>query len=259
MSIPATTPAPDFPAGATPLGGRKADRAHDLLKRAILLRRHAPGAHLLQQGLAAEFGCAQGTVREALLALEEDGLVERRGYRGAVVTETSRAEAVALVRVRLSIERGVARRLARDGLARPGAGEALDRILAAMDAAHAAGDLYRCSELDRAFHATRAQAAGMDLLSPILRRCALHIHRFTLGGVEVPRHFFQESGLGDEHRALLAAMLDGPPDAASQAAADHLARVLLRWAPSLHDAAGPEAFRRDHEGGAEADALHDET
>ena len=258
MSIPGTeTPSTFSPAPPRALGGRKSDHAHDLLKQAILFRRYAPGAQLLEQSLAAEFGCSQGTVREALLRLDEDGLVERRGYRGTVVTETSRAEAVAMVRVRLSIERGAARRIARGGL---GDGRAdLERILAEMDRAHAAADLHRCSELDRAFHATLARAGGMGLLSPILRRCALHIHRFTLGGVEVPRDFFQESGLGDEHRALLDALLAGPPDAASQAAADHLAQVLLRWAPSLHAAAGPDAFDHDHDEEADAHALHHQT
>ena len=256
MSIPGTETPSEFAAEPPRVvGGRKSDQAHDQLKRDILLRRRPPGAHLLQQSLAGEFGCAQGTIREALLALEEEGLVERRGYRGAVVTETSRPEAAALVRVRLSIERGAARRLTRDGLGDQRA--PLDAILGAMDRAHAAGDLYRCSELDRAFHATLARAAGMGLLSPILRRCALHIHRFTLGGVEVPREFFQESGLGDEHRALLDTLLGGPPAAAAQAAADHVAQVLLRWAPSLHAAAGPRAFHDDADEETAVHAFHD--
>jgi DNA-binding GntR family transcriptional regulator len=258
MSIPGTeTPSHFSAAPAAAIGGRKSDHAHDLLKQAILFRRLPPGAHLLEQSLAAEFRCSQGTVREALLRLAEDGLVERRGYRGTIVTETSPAEAVAMVRVRLSIERGAARRIARIGLAE-GRAE-LDRILDEMDRAHEAADLHRCSELDRAFHATLARAGGMGLLSPILRRCALHIHRFTLGGVEVPRDFFQESGVGDEHRALLDAILTGPPAAASRATADHLAQVLLRWAPSLHRAVGAHAFARDQDEEADPDAVHDQT
>ena len=258
MSIPGMETTPPFAVEPTrALAGRKSDQAHDLLKQAILFRRYPPGAQLLEQSLASEFGCSQGTIREALLRLDEDGLVERRGYRGTVVTETSRAEAVAMVHVRLSIERGVASRLARRGLA--GARGELDRILTGMDRAHAAGDLHLCCELDRAFHAMLAREAGMGLLSPILRRCALHIHRFTLGGVEVPRDFFQESGLGDEHRALLDALLAGPPDAASRAAADHVAHVLLRWAPSLYEAAGANAFADDEDEESDADALHHET
>ncbi|MDF2235054.1 GntR family transcriptional regulator [Albimonas sp. CAU 1670] len=230
--------------GAASGPGRRADQVHLALRRAVLFRDLVPGDHLLEQTLAAEHGCSQGTVREALLRLSEEGLVERRGYRGTVVTETSLPEAAQMVRVRLSIERGVALRIA--------AGEAamddprLPGILAAMDEAHAAGDLYRCSELDRDFHAALAEVAGMGLLRPMLLRCALHIHRYTLGGLEVPRPFFQEAGVGDEHRALLADLRRGDAAVAARAMADHLARVLTRWAPSLHAAAGGEAaFRGD--------------
>ncbi len=227
--------------GATAPAGsrRRTDQVHVALRRAVLFRELAPGDHLLEQTLAAEHGCSQGTVREALLRLAEEGLVERRGYRGTVVTDTSLTEAAQMVRVRLSIERGVAHRIA--------AGEAdlsdprLSAILGAMDEAHAAGDLYRCSDLDREFHATLAEAAGMGLLRPMLWRCALHIHRFTLGGLEVPRPFFQEAGVGDEHRALLAELSEGDATAAANAMAAHLARVLTRWAPSLHAAAGGAA------------------
>lgn len=220
-------------------GARRADQIHQSLRRAILFRKLLPGDHLLEQTLAGRHGCSQGTVREALLRLAEEGLVERRGYRGTVVTDTSLHEAAEMVRVRLSIERGVARRIASGeaDVERP----ALAAILDDMDASHAAGDLYASSELDRAFHAELADVAGMGLLRPVLWRCALHIHRFTMGGLEVPRPFFQEAGIGDEHRALLDALTSSGPEAAAGAIADHLARVLIRWAPSLHQAAGGAA------------------
>ncbi len=237
-SSPARPPGPGTQPRAS-AAGRRADQVHLALRRAVLFRSLVPGDHLLEQTLAAEHGCSQGTVREALLRLAEEGLVERRGYRGTVVTDTSLPEAAGMVRVRLSIERGVAHRIA--------AGEAdladprLAGILEAMDVAHADGDLYRCSELDRAFHATLAEVAGMGLLRPMLWRCALHIHRYTLGGLEVPRPFFQEAGVGDEHRALLARLSAGDASDAAGAMADHLAQVLRRWAPSLLAEAGGEA------------------
>ena len=223
-----------------PIGGRKTDRVYDFLKRSILFRRLAPGHQLLEQSLAAEFACSQSTVREALLRLCEDGLVERRGYQGTVVTGTSLAEAAEMVRVRLSIERTVARSIAVIGVDHDR--DALDAVLGEMDAAHSAGDLYRGSELDRQFHARLARSAGMELLSPILRRCALHIHRFTLGGLEVPREFFQEAGIGKEHRELLGELTAGSAARAEAAIVGHLGRVLRRWAPSLIAAAGEELF-----------------
>ena len=55
MSIPVTeTPTTPWPK-ARALSGRKSDQAHDMLKRAILFRRHPPGAPVRKQSLAAEF------------------------------------------------------------------------------------------------------------------------------------------------------------------------------------------------------------
>ena len=222
------------------VGGKKSDLIYSALKRAILFRQLQPDRQLLEQELAGRFGCSQGTVREALLRLDDDGLVKRSGYRGTRVTETSLDEAVEMVRIRLSIERGVARKIAVADLT-PHQAE-LDRVIQQMAEAHRLDDLYRGSELDRAFHCALASAADMDLLSPLLLRCALHIHRFTLGSVEVPRQFYQEAGVDVEHRALLSELTCGDPDHAERAISNHLAHVLSRWSPSLFKAVGPAVF-----------------
>ncbi|MDK3018192.1 GntR family transcriptional regulator [Pseudodonghicola flavimaris] len=222
------------------VGGKKSDLIYLALKRAILFRQLPPDAQLLEQDLAGRFGCSQGTVREALLRLDDDGLVKRSGYRGTRVTETSLGEAVEMVRIRLSIERGVARKIAEIDFT-PHQPQ-LDKVIEQMAEAHRKDDLYQGSELDRAFHCALASAAGMDLLSPLLLRCALHIHRFTLGSVEVPRQFYQEAGVDAEHRALLAELTSGDADHAERAISTHLAHVLSRWTPSLYHAVGPSVF-----------------
>lgn len=222
------------------LGGKKSDLAYAALKRAIVLRQYEPGQQIREQAVASEFQCSQSTVREALINLSKDGLVKRTGYHGTHVTDTTLEEATALVRVRLTIERCVAAQL---HVRRTGLDPTLvDGILCAMDTAHASGDLFRCSELDRDFHAQLAIMAGMEQLAPVLQRCALHIHRFTLGSVEVPRHVFQEAGVGDEHRELYQLLLQGTAPQSENAITQHLAQVLQRWAPSLHAAVGADQF-----------------
>ncbi|WP_198014705.1 GntR family transcriptional regulator [Salipiger mucosus] len=220
--------------------GKKSDLVYAALKKAILFRTLSPDSQLLETDLAGRFGCSQGTVREALLRLDDDGLVKRSGYRGTRVTETSPDEAAEMVRIRLTIERGTARRIATADLGDHR--KTLDQLIDQMGSAHRQDDLYLGSELDRAFHCALATAAGMDLLSPLLLRCALHIHRFTLGSVEVPRQFYQEAGVDAEHRALLDELTANDPDRAERAISDHLAHVLNRWSPSLYEAVGPAAF-----------------
>lgn len=231
----------EMTAGLPNVGGKKSDLIYVALKRAILFRQFLPDQQLLEQDLAGRFGCSQGTIREALLRLDDDGLVRRLGYRGTRVTETSLEEAVEMVRIRLSIERGVARKIAVADLSPHQA--RIESVIQQMTEAHQKDDLYQSSQLDRAFHCALASAAGMDLLSPLLLRCALHIHRFTLGSVEVPRQFYQESGVDAEHRALLEKLTCGDPDQAEHAISDHLAHVLSRWTPSLYQAVGPSVFK----------------
>jgi DNA-binding GntR family transcriptional regulator len=222
------------------LSGKKSDLAYAALKRAIVLRQYEPGQQIREQAVASEFQCSQSTVREALINLSKDGLVKRTGYHGTHVTDTTLEEATALVRVRLTIERCVAAQLhARRSVLDP---VRIVAILSSMDAAHASGDLFRSSELDRDFHAQLAIMAGMEQLAPVLHRCALHIHRFTLGSVEVPRHFFQEAGVGEEHRALYQLLCEGTERQSESAIAQHLAQVLQRWAPSLYAAVGADEF-----------------
>ncbi len=242
MSEPAQTTASQL--GTCKIGGRKADQAYLFVKRAIVLHQFKPDSQLLEQSVARELGCSQGTIREALLRLAEDGLVARRGYQGTFVTNTSLPEVCEMVRVRLSIERRAAQMITATAI--QDAQPSFDRLLSEMDQAHADKDYFRGSELDREFHAEIAKVAGLGLLSPVLQRCALHIHRFTLSSIEVPREFSQEAGIGDEHRALLADLTRHAADKSEAAIVKHLQRVLKRWAPSIFDAVGGSSFFSNH-------------
>ncbi len=65
---------------------RQRELVYATLKRRILLNELRPETALTELGVAQEMGCSQGTVREALLRLQEDGLVLREGHRGTTVT-----------------------------------------------------------------------------------------------------------------------------------------------------------------------------
>ena len=210
------------------LGVKKADVAYHAVRRAILLGNLKPGDALLEQKIAEQFGCSQGTVREALMRLEHDGLVARRGYRGTAVSEPSVAEAAAMARIRIRIEcLGI----------RQSAGsfdeETVDRLMSIteeMDEAMRRNDYYRGSELDRAFHMTVFRQAGFPALEPILNRCALHVHRFTYKDAEEDQ---PDSQFGEGHRALIRVFATGNGVAAEKALKKHIEGVLNRFAPSL--------------------------
>jgi DNA-binding GntR family transcriptional regulator len=216
---------------------RKSNAVYHSVKRAILLRRLEPGQALLEQQIAATMGCSQGTVREALLRLEQDGLVARRGYRGTVVSTTSLEEAAQMARIRIALETESARRAA---LACTDAELARwDAIIARMAAAEQAHDGYVLSELDREFHLTIFRVAELTTLEPILTRCALHLHRYTFGNG--PKGVTPDNRPGlpstvQQHRAVRDALASGNPEAAAQTMQDHIETIIAFWSPQLLEA-----------------------
>jgi len=212
---------------------RKADALYHALKQRVILSELSPGAAIAEQHIATEFGCSQGTVREALMRLEQDGLVTRRGYRGTVVSATNLAEVAQMVHIRLGIERSGVERTA--GRVDPEHYARLQQTVEEMGAASNAGDAYACSELDREFHAQLLRASGMDSLEPIFRRCALHMHRYTVKDVA---EFFSDGDIGDTHHRLLETVAHGTIDTAAKAVREHVLDVLRQWSPTLLAALG---------------------
>ena len=79
-------------------------RVRDRLQREILTGALAPGERLRAEALAQRFGTSRTPVREALLGLEAEGLVEIEPHRGAVVRPFDAAGLVELYELRAVIE-----------------------------------------------------------------------------------------------------------------------------------------------------------
>jgi DNA-binding transcriptional MocR family regulator len=62
----------------------KSRQVYDGLLRLIMVGELSGGSVLAESQLAEHFGCRQATVRDALMRLQEDGLVQRAGYHGEV-------------------------------------------------------------------------------------------------------------------------------------------------------------------------------
>lgn len=213
-----------------PAARRPRDLVYSALKRRIVLNEIAPGDALTELGLARELGCSQGTVREALLRLQEDGLVVRDGHRGTTVTELHPDAAIEILELRKRLEtRGALRAVgAYDDRARA----ELDAIRKAMAKAAQRGDEFGLIELDMRFHATIFRLASPSVLEQILIRCMLHSHRQKLWA---PGHRRTLAKTADRHAPLLAALeaRDGP----------RLAREIEHHLDTIVDVEKPAARR----------------
>ncbi|KFC61585.1 putative transcriptional regulator, GntR Family [Bosea sp. LC85] len=202
---------------------RPRDVVYESLKRQIMLNELRPESALTELGMAREHGCSQGTIREALLRLQEDGLVTRSGHRGTMVTRLDPEEAEEILALRRRIEiRGALRavqHVERDSL------ERLYAIQADMDAVAAAGDEYALIMLDMAFHLTIFRLSGLDALEQILTRCTLHSHRSKLWA---PGHRRPLAETAARHRSLVALLEARDGEGLSRAMADHIDTIVLR-------------------------------
>ncbi|HET7757010.1 MAG TPA: GntR family transcriptional regulator, partial [Steroidobacteraceae bacterium] len=147
------------------------------IREKILSGAYAPGAALRQDTIAAEHGTSKIPVREALVQLSSEGLVDIYTHRGFQVRPLSVDEAQEVFRLRLAIEPGAVARGAR-------LASAADRVaggsaLAALTAALGAGDLRASGDLNCAFHLALVVPRLQPVTSEILYRLHTLAQRYV--------------------------------------------------------------------------------
>lgn len=132
------------------------------LSSAILSGELRPGDRLTVLSIAQEHGISQSTTREALLMLEQRGLVKTNPRRGAFVTRLSEVEAIELCRMRALVE---AYTITVGGaLITDASLDALRHQVAAMGNCVLPKDLPQLIQHDLAFHQIIAELGGSELL-----------------------------------------------------------------------------------------------
>jgi len=206
--------------------------AFDSLKHDIMLGELAPGEPLVELELAARFGCSQGTVREALLQLQEEGLVNRRGHRGTQVSDCTLDEAVQMSRVRQQIEcDGILRVMAMPSRALL---DDLRALLQSMLSSAEAGHEMQLAAFDRDFHRRLFRDARLPALDPILHRCLIHNHRFKISKTQGKRDLVLTA---QRHAPIIEAIEAGNAEAATQTLQHHIA-TIVDFGPSIFQGGG---------------------
>ena len=174
------------------------------IRRRILDGSYAPGAALLQDAIAAEFGVSKIPVREALVQLRSEGLIDVYAHRGFQVRPLSGSEAKEVFRLRLAIEPAAAAAGAR--LAEDEDRAAFETARSALDQAMAAGDLPDSGDLNAAFHISLVVRRRHPVTAEALQRLHtlsqryVRLHLLPSGRLRRARH---------EHDALGEAWLAG--------------------------------------------------
>lgn len=204
---------------------RVADKVCDRLRERIVGGELAPGDRIDPSEVAESLGVSRTPVREALLQLEAQGLIERLPYRGVVVTGIDLAEAEDIAALRIHVETFAARiavpRLRPEDLDRMrDANEKLARAMADPTAAQNSFGPFNC-----AFHQALYQAGGSKTLSRMTNDLSSQAERIRM-------HFDVRRGNAvAEHERILTACVAGDAEEAVAATRDHLLAVHLRVMP----------------------------
>jgi DNA-binding GntR family transcriptional regulator len=186
----------------------------DALRVEILRGKLQGGQPLKQDEIAAQFGVSKIPVREALVQLKAEGLVNFYPNRGAFVSELSAAEADEIYVMRIALENAILPRaiphLTVSHFTHAG------EILAAMDRE---ANIAKWGELNWEFHRTLYSPVGLPRVMDTIEILHSNIARYLvlyLAGMDYQRKSQRE------HRALLKACRAGEVGKAQDILEKHL-------------------------------------
>ncbi|RKN44731.1 GntR family transcriptional regulator [Streptomyces hoynatensis] len=207
-------------AAADPAGGGPASVV-DAIRDTITSGDFAPNQRLVEAELSEQFGASRAAVRNALVQLATEGLVERIQNRGARVRAVSLDEAIEITEVRMALE-GLCAAKAAERATEEDRGT-LREIGERMREAVARGDVFGYSDLNRRLHALVLTLSGQRTARTVLERLRGQNvrHQFRLAMQPGRPHVSLP-----EHLRIIEALCAADPGAAEAAMRAHLRSVI---------------------------------
>jgi DNA-binding GntR family transcriptional regulator len=209
----------------------QADLVAASLREAILGGRIRPDDVLVERRIAEQLGVSKTPVREALIQLDNSGLVTTTRNRGVRVRDLTRTDARHVYEQRVLLEPWAVATVARQGAAVPDA-----------EAAHR-----RAAELLRAEEWSAMAMANRRFHWALYRRCHNPMVISTLDGLQdltalaTLQVFWEISPTAamehDEHGAILRAVATGDDDGAETLMREHISASLERLRTQPDDGA----------------------
>jgi DNA-binding GntR family transcriptional regulator len=202
-------------------GGAGASHVFEILREEITSLVLPPGAVLSRQELQERFGLSSTPIRDALMRLDEEGLVEVFPQHATKVSpiDLARAQQSQFLRrsVELELVRTLALQPAQDLV------ERLRRLIRRQAAFADIGEHAAFAQSDQDFHRAMYEAAGVAELWHLVRRQGGHIDRLRRLNLPVDGKMRE---IVRDHESITRAIADGQPETAQELVRDHLSRSL---------------------------------
>ncbi|MGW0557333.1 GntR family transcriptional regulator [Streptomyces sp. NPDC002926] len=217
---------------------RLRDQVAHALRAALISGELRPGEVYSAPGLAEDFGVSATPVREAMLDLAREGLVEPVRNKGFRVTEVNERDLDQYTEIRTLIEVPMVGRITRSASREDL--EALRPVAEEIVRAAREHDLIGYLEADRQFHLTLLGLAGNERLVETVGDLRKRSRLYGLTALDERDQLLPSA---EEHLELLDLMLAGDAKAAEACMTRHLGHVRSLWAEGLKDTE-PAAARR---------------
>ncbi len=214
------------PAAGSGIRARSAAKNSDIvyrdLHKAIVTMELAPGAPVLERKLTEQYGVSRTPVREAVLRLVEDGLVEVAPKSGTFVARIPLSVVREALVARRALEEVTVR--AATELSSESRIMQMRAIIQQQQEMADAGDEEAFHQADDAFHASIAAAARYPGIWKMIQQVRIQVERYR-------RLTLPQTGrmpmVVKEHTAVLDAMAAGDADAAVARMNEHLNKLQL--------------------------------
>ncbi len=204
---------------------------HDLAERLrseIINGSLPPGVRIIERKWALKFGVAQGSIREAIHILAQDGFVTKESGRSARVIHLSEEDVAKLYELRGAIE-GLAARLA--AAAQPDL-TALQATVDAMRKSAIAGSFDGLLDSDLRFHLELCKISGNTYLLEHARRILLPFFAFVRMRVAASG---QETSAWDKdleaHQRIILLLREGEGEVAEL----YVKKAMARFSKTAYD------------------------
>lgn len=209
------------------------ERISDALRAVVITGEMRPGEIYSAPMLAERFGVSATPVREAMLDLVREGMVEPVRNKGFRVTELSDTQLDEYSEIRALIEAPAVRKVAETVDAQTI--ERLRPLAEQVVAAATSGDVIAYIEADRRFHLALLALAGNAHLVEVVRDLR---NRSRLYGVPVLAERDELAASSRSHIELLDAIVAGDGPRAERLMHSHIHDVRGIWARPDSDDAG---------------------
>jgi len=200
------------------------DGAYDALKAAIRNNVFAPGYQGSEQDIATQLRMSRTPVHEAIIRLQEEGLIRVLPRRGVMVCPISPDDMREIYGVIIALETASSELLAeKPEDERSLIADELDSVNAQMEAALAADDLVDWAGADERFHQLLVERGGNRRLARMFHTIMDQSHRARMLTLRLRP---KPTASVAEHRAIVGAVRQGDARTARERAKQH--RVSAR-------------------------------